>query len=119
MHPQLIALDLAGHPLIIGSYGALLCVAVAIAAFALLRAAHADGHELGAAISAVGTAVGAGLLGAVLVHGAVVGIERGSLAVALSHPGMSLFGALLGGGAGFALSARALALPGLAILDRA
>lgn len=119
MHPQLIALELAGHPLIIGSYGVLLCSALGLAAFALLRAALADGHELGAAISATGTAVGAGLLGAVLLHGTVVGIERGSCAFALQHPGMSLFGALLGGGAGFALCARALGLPGLVILDRA
>jgi formylglycine-generating enzyme required for sulfatase activity/prolipoprotein diacylglyceryltransferase len=119
MHPQLIALELAGHPLIIGSYGSLLCVALALAAASLLRAALAGGYELGAAISAAGTAVGAGLLGAVLVHGVVVWIDGGELAVALQHPGLSLFGALLGGGVGFALCARALGLPGLALLDRA
>ena len=119
MHPQLIAIDVAGRPVVLGSYGVLLCAALALAAGSLLFAARVARLELGAAITATGTAVGSGLVGALVLHGALTWLERGSLSFALAQPGLSSFGALLGGGAGFVVCARRLGLPSLAILDRA
>jgi len=115
MHPQLIAFELWAQPVVIGSHGALLCAAIALAVLGWLRAARGAGVELGLAISAAGTAVLAGLAGALVLHGGVEALERGSLAT----PGLSMFGAVLGGGAGLWLAGRALGFSALPAADRA
>lgn len=115
MHPQLIAFELAGRPLVIGSYGVLLSVALALAALGLLRAARALRIELGVAITAAGTAVGAGLAGALAFHGVLAFAEHGTLQPA----SLSMFGALLGAGAGVWLAARALGFGAFELMRRA
>ena len=115
MHPQLVAFELAGRPLVIGSYGVLLSVALALAAFGALRAARGLRIELGVAITTVGTAVGAGLAGALAFHGVLAFAQHG----ALQPPGLSMFGALLGAGAGVWLAARALGFDAFELMARA
>jgi formylglycine-generating enzyme required for sulfatase activity len=114
MHPELIAFELLGQPVVIGSYGVLLSATIALAACGLLRAAHQAGVELGVAISAAGTAVCAGLAGALVLNAMVAAIERGSFAA----PGLSMFGGLLGGGAGLWLAGRAFGFAALPLADR-
>lgn len=122
MHPVLTTLHIGELELPIASYGVLLACALWVGALGTLRAARLAGGaqlELGAVISALGLAIAAGFLGALLVHASAQLARSGSLAVALAQPGVSVLGALLGGGAAILASARWLELSAPSLLDLA
>jgi phosphatidylglycerol---prolipoprotein diacylglyceryl transferase len=119
MHPIVTLLELGPRALPIGSYGVLLCAAISVAATGTLRAANAARLDLGAAIAVIGASIAGGFAGGALVHGLVQCIRYGSLHALLEPPGLTFFGALLGGGAAAVLCARTLRFPLLALADRA
>jgi phosphatidylglycerol:prolipoprotein diacylglycerol transferase len=119
MHPILTVLQLGDRQLPIGSYGVLLCLAIAAAALGTLRTAARARLDVGACIAALGIAVAAGFAGAALLHAVVQCVRLGSLAPLLWPPGLSFFGAALGGASALALAGPALGVPVLALADRA
>jgi phosphatidylglycerol:prolipoprotein diacylglycerol transferase len=119
MHPILTVLQLGDRQLPIGSYGVMLCLAIAVASAGALHAAARARLDLGACIAAIGVAIGAGFAGAALLHGVVQCIRLGSLQALLLPPGLSFFGAALGAAAAIALVGPALGLRVLELADRA
>lgn len=119
MHPILTVLHIGDRELPIGSYGALLCVALAVAGLGTLRAAQRAQLDVGASIAALGAAVAGAFAGAVSLHAVVQCIRLGTPAALLQPPGLAFFGAAFGGSAAFALCGRWLGLPLLALADRA
>jgi phosphatidylglycerol:prolipoprotein diacylglycerol transferase len=119
VHPILTVLQLGDRQLPIGSYGVMLCLAIAVAAGGALRAADRARLDIGACIAAIGVAIAAALAGAALLHGIVQAIRLGSLHALLLPPGLSFFGAALGAAAALALLGPALGLRVLEVADRA
>jgi phosphatidylglycerol---prolipoprotein diacylglyceryl transferase len=119
MHPILTVLQLGPRSLPIASYGALVCLGIAVAALGTLRAAQRAKADVGAAVALIGAALAGGFAGALVLHGIVQWLRSGSLPVALAAPGLASFGALLGMAAVLASSRSWLDLPVLAILERA
>jgi phosphatidylglycerol:prolipoprotein diacylglycerol transferase len=117
MHPQLTTLHGHGITWPIGSYGALLALALAVGAGLALARGKRAGLEEGALISSLGLAVAAGFVGAFACSVGVRFLLLGSLRAALDQPGIVFFGALLGGTLGLAAGARRFGLPVLATLD--
>jgi formylglycine-generating enzyme required for sulfatase activity len=117
MHPALTVLSLAGVLVPIGSYGACLCLAIAVASALSLRAARRAGFDLGACIAALAFVTGGAFAGAVLLHATAQLARTGSFDHALSHAGIAYFGAVLGGGVALALCARPLRLDAVRLLD--
>jgi phosphatidylglycerol:prolipoprotein diacylglycerol transferase len=119
MHPVLTALHLADRTIPIGSYGALLCLAIVIAFSGVLRAARAARLDPGATIAAFGAGIAGAFIGAALLHAAVQCVRQQSLAALLQPPGIDFFGAFFGAAAASLFAARLLDLPWLALADRA
>ena len=119
MHPLLTVVHVGQHALPLGSYGAFLCVAIAVAAWSALRAAHALRLDLGAAIAAIGVVTASAFAGGLALHALVQWTRLGSLSAALAQPGLTIAGALPAGVVGLAWSARALQLPALRWTERA
>lgn len=117
MHPILTVVSFGGVTVPIGSYGALLCLAIAVGSTLSLRAAHRAGLDLGACIAALGLVAAGAFVGAALLHAAAQLARTGSLAYALSHVGIAYFGAVLGGAFALAFAARPLGLDGLRLAD--
>jgi len=118
MQPVLTVIRLGDRELPIGSYGVMLCLALVVVALGVLATARKAGLDLGACIAAIGTTVGAGFVGAALLHGLVQCVRHGSLQALLLPPGMAFFGAALGVGAVLPLCRRWLELPVLELADR-
>jgi phosphatidylglycerol:prolipoprotein diacylglycerol transferase len=119
VHPVLTVLEWGGTGRAIGSYGALLALALLVGAALTLRNAVRAGLESGAVIAALAGAIGIGLLGAYASSLLVLWVSLGSLRVALLEPGIMFYGGALSGACGFALLARAFGLPALTALDLA
>ncbi|MGD8858693.1 MAG: prolipoprotein diacylglyceryl transferase [Myxococcales bacterium] len=119
MHPLIAVLRLGERAVPIGSYGAMLTLAVLLGAALTLRAAGRAGLDPGAVISALGSAVAGGFVGAWLLQLLVQWARLGSLQAALARPGLVFFGAALGGAAALTWSCRWLRLPALTLLDLA
>jgi len=124
MHPVLTTVNVGHAELPIASYGALLALALLTGALGTLRAARASmtGRptlELGAVISALGLAIASGFGGALIVHAVAQVARTGSVGAALEQPGVAVLGALLGGTAAIAASARWLGFHAADLLDRA
>lgn len=119
MHPVVTVLHIGGRELPIGSYGVLLCAALAVAGLGTLRAAHRARLDVGASIAALGAALAGGFAGGVWLHAVVQCVRHGTPAALLEPPGLAFFGAALGAAAAFALCGRALGLPWLGLADRA
>jgi phosphatidylglycerol:prolipoprotein diacylglycerol transferase len=117
MHPVVTVLHLGDRELPIGSYGVMLCLALAVVALGVLRAAHRAGLDLGACVAALATAVAAGFAGAVLLHALAQCLRHGTLQALLLPPGMAFFGAALGAGAVLPLCQRWFGVPVLALAD--
>lgn len=117
MHPILTVVSLGGVAVPVGSYGALLCLAIAVGSALSLRAANRAGLDLGACIAALGLVAAGAFPGAAVLHAAAQLARTGSLAFALGHVGIAYFGAALGGAAALFLAARALGLDGLRFAD--
>ncbi|MET0385043.1 MAG: prolipoprotein diacylglyceryl transferase family protein [Polyangiales bacterium] len=117
MHPLLTTLEWHGVVRPIGSYGALLALALLTGSALALRAGARAGWDLGALIAALAGAVAAGFVGAYLLSVAVLWPQLGSLAASLARPGIVFYGALIGGAAGLYGSARGFGLAPLATLD--
>jgi formylglycine-generating enzyme required for sulfatase activity/prolipoprotein diacylglyceryltransferase len=128
MHPVLFTLQLPGHQgheaheISIASYGVALACALAVGALGTLHSAtrRRPGNdpqlpmELGAVISALGLAIGFGFTGALALHALAQLAQSGTLGAA---PGISVWGALLGGAGGVLWLAPRLGLSGWALLD--
>src|SRR5688572_14476687 len=106
MHPILTVLQLGDRQLPIGSYGVMLCLAIAIAAGGAVRAASRARLDVGACIAACGVAVAGAFAGAALLHALVQCVRLGSPSALLQPPGLAFFGAALGGAAALALFGR-------------
>lgn len=124
MHPVLTTVQVGATELPIASYGVLLTCALLVGALGTLRAARvgsseAEEMELGALISVLGLTVAFGFVGALLVHAAAQLARTGSLEAALSHPGVSVLGALLGGIAAVLVGAPRFGLSAPHLLDAA
>jgi phosphatidylglycerol---prolipoprotein diacylglyceryl transferase len=119
MHPILTVFELGDRALPIGSYGVMLCLAIAVAASGALRAAARARVDLGACIAAIGVAIAGAFVGGVALHAAVQCIRLGSIDALLLPPGLAFFGAVLGGAIALAFAGRALGLPVLVVADRA
>lgn len=96
MHPIALELSLAGHPILISSYGALLALAVLVGGTIALRAAIGAGIDTGRALAAIAFAVlgafGGGAVFQWLV--AIVGSETLALATLGAR---AVIGSLVGG----------------------
>jgi phosphatidylglycerol:prolipoprotein diacylglycerol transferase len=119
MHPLLTVVQLGEHAVPLGSYGALLCVAIAVAATSALRAAQSLRLDLGAAIATCGVVTASAFAGGVALHALVQWARLGSLGAALAQPGLTIAGALPAAALGLAASARVLKLPALRWTERA
>jgi phosphatidylglycerol:prolipoprotein diacylglycerol transferase len=119
MHPLLTVVRMGGYQVPIGSYGALLCVAVAVVGFGALRTARRLELDLGACIAALGVTAAGAFFGGWLLHALVQCVRLGSLALGFARPGLAIFGALLGGGLALLAAGRGLGLAVLALADRA
>jgi len=119
MHPLLTIIHVGGHAVPVGSYGALLCVAIAVAATSALRSAHTLELDLGAAIAVSGVVTASAFVGGFALHALVQWARLHSLAAALSQPGLTIAGAVPAAVLGLAWSARALGLPSLRWTERA
>ncbi len=119
MHPVITVLELGPRPLPIGSYGVLLALALALGTVLTLRAATRAGMDGGAVVAVLGCTVAGGFVGGWALHLVVQAARLESWGEALQRPGLAFFGAGLGGLLALAVSARALAVPALALLDRA
>jgi phosphatidylglycerol:prolipoprotein diacylglycerol transferase len=117
VHPILTTLSWHGVSRPIGSYGALLALALVVGSALLLRAAARARLEQGAVISALASAIGLGFVGAYACSVLVLWPQLGSHSEALTRPGIVFYGGLAGGAAGLALAARRLGLPVLRVLD--
>lgn len=117
MYPKLTTLHFHGGNWPIGSYGALLVLALGVGAWLALRRGLRAGLEEGALISSLAVAVGGGFVGAFALSVGVRFVQLGSLAAALAQPGIVFFGALLGGALALAMAARRFELPVLVTLD--
>jgi phosphatidylglycerol:prolipoprotein diacylglycerol transferase len=119
VHPVLTVVRFGEAQLVIGSYGVLLCAAIAIACAGSLRAGRAAGQELGAVIATLGVSIAAGFIGAALLHALAQCARTGSLSALWAPPGLAFYGAALGVAAGLPLCARGFGLSVLAVADRA
>jgi phosphatidylglycerol:prolipoprotein diacylglycerol transferase len=117
MHPILTTLSWHGVSRPLGSYGAMLVLALLVGSGLLLRAAARAGLEQGAVISALACAIGAGFAGAYACSTLVLWPQLGSQLEALAHPGIVFYGGLAGGAAGLALSARGFGLAAAQLLE--
>jgi len=79
MHPVLTVLHWEGVTRPIGSYGALLVLALVLGSALTVRAAIRGGYDEGAIISALAGAIGLGFLGAYLAATLVTWLQTGSL----------------------------------------
>jgi phosphatidylglycerol:prolipoprotein diacylglycerol transferase len=119
MHPVLTTLAWGGTSRAIGSYGACLALALLVGASLTLRNAVRAGLDEGAVISVLAGTIGLGLFGAYAASLLVLWVELGSLQGALLQPGVMFYGGAVCGAGGFALLARAFALPLGSTLDLA
>jgi phosphatidylglycerol:prolipoprotein diacylglycerol transferase len=117
MHARLTTLHFHNGSWPIGSYGALLVLALAAGSWLALSRGKRAGLEEGALISSLACAVAGGFVGAFALSVAVRFVQLGSLSAALAQPGIVFFGALLGGALALAAAARGFGLPVLATLD--
>lgn len=117
MRPTLTTLHAHGASWPIGSYGALLVLALGIGAWLALDRGKRAGLEEGALISTLALAVAGGFVGAFALSVLVRFVQLGSLPAALAQPGIVFFGALLGGALSLALAARRFELSVLVTLD--
>ena len=111
MHPELATLEWHGVTRTIGSYGAMLVLALWAGSMLALARGKRLGLEQGALISSLGLAVGAGFVGAFVCSVAVRWVQLGSLREALAAPGIVFYGALSGGALGLWAGARWFELP--------
>ena len=117
MYPKLTTLQFHGVSWPIGSYGALLVVALSVGAWLAMRRGLRAGLEEGALISSLARAVGGGFVAAFGLSVIVRWVQLGSLLAAAAQPGIVFFGALLGGALALAAAARRFELPVLVTLD--
>ena len=111
MNPELATIEWHGVTRVIGSYGALLVLALGVGAVLALLRGRRLGLEQGALISSLGLAVGAGFVGAFVCSVGLRFALLGSLREALAAPGIVFYGALIGGAFGLWLGARWFGLP--------
>jgi phosphatidylglycerol:prolipoprotein diacylglycerol transferase len=117
MHPKLTTLHYHGGAWPIGSYGALLVLALGLGAGLALSRGKRASLEEGALISSLALAVAGGFVGAFGLSVGVRFVQLGSLSAALAQPGIVYFGALLGGALALAVAARSFELPVLVTFD--
>ena len=117
MYPILTSVTFAGVSLPIGSYGVLLCLAIAVGSALSLRAAVRAGLDLGACIAALALVTAGAFVGAAVLHSLAQLARTGSVACALGHVGIAYFGAAFGGGLALALAARRLDLDAMRLAD--
>jgi phosphatidylglycerol:prolipoprotein diacylglycerol transferase len=111
MHPELVTFEWHGITRTIGSYGAMLVLALWVGSALALARGRRLGLEQGALISSLGLAVGAGFVGAFVCSVGLRWGQFGSLREALAAPGIVFYGALIGGALGLVAGARAFGLP--------
>lgn len=119
MHPVLAELPVPGGTRPIGSYGALLALALLVGgALFVWRAARAE-LDVGRVIAALSVAVGGALAGAWLLFVGVEVLRTGDAVHAIARGGLVFLGGLLGGAGALAVVARVLGLPLGALADGA
>jgi phosphatidylglycerol:prolipoprotein diacylglycerol transferase len=119
VHPILTVVRWHGIERPIGSYGALLALALLLGAALHLRSAQRAGLDVGAMISALGGSIALGFVGAFAISLLVRWIAAGSFKIALAQTGIVFYGGALGGGCALGLSAWAFGLPIARVLDSA
>jgi phosphatidylglycerol:prolipoprotein diacylglycerol transferase len=117
VHPLLTVVEWHGVARPIGSYGALLALAFVCGSALSVRTAELRGLDVGAVISALAGAIGAGCAGAYLCSVIVLWPQLGSLRAAIAQPGIVFYGGLVAGGLAFTGLARSSGLPALTALD--
>lgn len=117
MHPVLTVIEWGGGTLPLGSYGALLTLALLLGTGLCVHAAARAGLDAGACIAALALAVGAGLAGADALFVALGWLRTGSLTAALSQPGLVFYGGAAASFCALVAAARALQLPVAKLLD--
>ena len=123
VHPVLTVVEVAGIQRPIGTYGALISVAVLLGSVVTVRATARAGLDAGAMISALALAVGLGFVGAYAGFVAVNWVQRPGWDASLLQPGVVFYAGAATGALGLAAGARwfglsiartlDLALPGL------
>jgi prolipoprotein diacylglyceryltransferase len=119
MHPILTVLEWHGVTRPIGSYGAMLVIALLVGTSVCVYTTRRAGLDVGAMISSLAGAVGAGFAAAYLTTFLVWYAKSGSLEVSLAHPGITFYGGVIGGALGLAGCARVFGLPMATALDLA
>jgi len=119
MHPVLTVLDWYGVSRPIGSYGAMLVLALGCGAAVTLRATQRARLDVGAMISALAGAVGVGFVTAFLTTLLVSSLEHDSFQAGLAQPGITFYGGAIGGALGLAGFARVFGLDPMTALDTA
>ncbi len=117
MQPLVTLIHVGDRALPIGSYGLMLCLALAVASFGALRAARRARLDLGACIATLGIAVAAGFAGAALLHGMAQALRTGEVSALASSPGLAFFGGAMAGTAALFACGRLFGLPALRWAD--
>lgn len=117
MHPLLTVIEIGDRALPIGSYGAMLCLALALVSFGALRTARAAQLDMGACIATLGIVIGAGFVGAALLHAGAQVLRTGALSALAGPPGLAIFGGGIAGTAALLACGRLFGLPVLFLAD--
>ncbi|HEX7480372.1 MAG TPA: prolipoprotein diacylglyceryl transferase family protein [Polyangiales bacterium] len=117
MHPVLTVIEWGGRQRPLGSYGALLALALVLGSALCVRAAARAGLDVGATIATLAISVGCAFLGADLVFVVVSWLHGARLEDALWHPGLVFYGGAVAGWLGGLVAGRALGLPVARLLD--
>jgi phosphatidylglycerol:prolipoprotein diacylglycerol transferase len=119
VHPILTVLRWHAIARPIGSYGAMLVLALLLGVGLQLRAAERAGLDVGAMISTLAGSLAAGFACAFATSLLVGWVAAGSFRAALDQTGIVFYGGALGGGCALALLARSFGLPVARVLDSA
>lgn len=119
MVPVLAHVSVFGVERAIGSYGAMMLLALLLASIVWVRLAARDGLDVGLVIATAALAIGVGFVGAHLLFVAVEWLRTGGLAWRHGRFGLVFFGGAFGGALGLWLAARRWGLPFRSLADHA
>ncbi|MBK8170454.1 MAG: prolipoprotein diacylglyceryl transferase [Sandaracinaceae bacterium] len=117
MWPTLFTLHVFSVERPVGSYGAMLSLAMLVGGTLVIRAAQRERLDIGLIYVLLATTILGAFVGGYLFFVVVELIRTGDVALALLGGGRVFFGSFLGGIAAFAWCAKKLTLPGMRIAD--
>lgn len=119
MHPTLFEFALNGHAHRVGTYGAMLSLAIFVAGALAVAVAKRDGMDLGLMFVTLATTVFGAFVGGFILHVVVEWFRTGDASASVFQFGRVFYGSFLGGIAAFVWVTRRLKLPTRALMDKA